>query len=199
MNATDVIIGVILISGIISGIARGFVRGLFGLAGLVLGVMIAAGNYEHAARTVLAFMPDERLRTILAFIAILLIVLVLFSLLGRLLSKAVHLAELGWMDRLAGAVLGLLTASILSGMLLMMVVIGGVHGERFLVDSVLAPKVLAVTDAVVCIFPGVAQDRIERARDELRREWNRERGRGSSVLVQRDLRPSDTELVPRMS
>lgn len=199
MNATDVIIGVILISGIISGIARGFVRGLFGLAGLVLGVMIAAGNYEHAARTVLAFMPDERLRTILAFIAILLIVLVLFSLLGRLLSKAVHLAELGWMDRLAGAVLGLLTASILSGMLLMMVVIGGVHGERFLVDSVLAPKVLAVTDAVVCIFPGVAQDRIERARDELRREWNRERGRGSSVLVQRDLRPSDTGLVPRMS
>jgi membrane protein required for colicin V production len=190
MNATDIIIGVILILGLISGIARGFVRGLFGLAGLVLGVMIAAGNYEHAARTVLAFMPDERLRTILAFVAILLIVLVLFSLLGRLLSKAVHLAELGWMDRLAGAVLGLLTASILSGMLLMMAVIGGVHGERFLVDSVLAPKVLAVTDAVVCIFPGVAQDRIERARDELRREWNHERGHGATIVVQRNADPA---------
>ncbi len=192
MNATDIIIGVILILGLISGIARGFVRGLFGLAGLVLGVMIAAGNYEHAARTVLAFMPDERLRTILAFVVILLIVLVLFSLLGRLLSKAVHLAELGWMDRLAGAVLGLLTASILSGMLLMLAVVGGVHGERFLVESILAPRVLAVTDAVVCIFPGAAQQRIERARDELRREWNRERGHGTAIIVRIGSGPRDT-------
>lgn len=199
MNATDIIIGVILILGLISGIARGFVRGLFGLAGLVLGVMIAAGNYQHAARTVLAFMPDERLRTIFAFVAILLIVLVLFSLLGRLLSKVVHLAELGWMDRLAGAVLGLLTASILAGMLLMLAVVGGVHGERFLVDSILAPRVLAVTDAVVCIFPGVAQHRIEQARDELRREWNRERGHGTSIIVQVDSGPPDTGCVPRPS
>jgi membrane protein required for colicin V production len=199
MNATDVIIGVILILGLISGIARGFVRGLFGLAGLVLGVMIAAGNYEHAARTVLAFMPDERLRTILAFVAILLIVLVLFSLLGRLLSKAVHLAELGWMDRLAGAVLGLVTASILSGMLLILTVVGGVHGERFLVDSVLAPKVLAVTDAVVSIFPGVAQGRIEQARQELRREWNHERGRGTSIVVQRHEGPPRAGSAPRVS
>jgi membrane protein required for colicin V production len=184
MNATDISIGVILLIGIISGIARGFVRGLFGLAGLILGVMIAAGNYEWAGRTVLAFVSDARLRTVLAFVLILLVVLVLFSLLGKLLSKAVHLAELGWMDRLAGAVLGLLTASILSGMLLMLVVLGGVHGERFLVDSVLSPKVLAVTDAVASIFPGAAQSRIERAREELRREWNRERGRGTSTLVE---------------
>jgi membrane protein required for colicin V production len=168
MNATDIVIGVILLIGIISGIARGFVRGLFGLAGLILGVMIAAGNYEWAGRTVLAFVSDARLRTVLAFVLILLVVLVLFSLLGKLLSKAVHLAELGWMDRLAGAVLGLLTASLLSGLLL--VVLGGVHGERFLVDSVLSPKVLAVTDAVASIFPGAAQSRIERAREELRRE-----------------------------
>lgn len=199
MNATDIIIGVILILGLVSGIARGFVRGLFGLAGLILGVMIAAGNYEHAARTILAFMPDERSRTILAFVAILLIVLVLFSLLGRLLSKAVHLADLGWMDRLAGAVLGLLTASILSGMLLMLAVVGGVHGERFLVDSVLAPKVLAVTDAVVCIFPGAAQQRIERARDELRREWNRERGHGTAIIVRIDSDRQDTRQAARLS
>jgi membrane protein required for colicin V production len=196
MNATDVIIGVILILGLISGIARGFVRGLFGLAGLVLGVMIAAGNYEHAARTVLAFVPDERLRTVVAFVAILLIVLVLFSLLGKLLSKAVHLAELGWMDRLAGAVLGLLTASILSGMLLMLAVVGGIHGERFLVDSVLAPKVLAVTDAVVSIFPGAAQHRIDQVRDELRREWNRQRGRGTSIIVEGDPGPPGPGSAP---
>jgi membrane protein required for colicin V production len=199
MNATDVIIGVIVILGLISGIARGFVRGLFGLAGLIIGVMIAAGNYQYVSRTVLAFMPDERLRTILAFVAILLIALLLFSLLGRLLSKAVHLAELGWVDRLAGAVLGILTASILSGMLLMLAVIGGVHGERFLVDSVLAPKVLAVTDAVVSIFPGIAQDRIERARDELRREWNREKGRGTSIVVQRDEGSPNAGSAPRTS
>ncbi|MBM3307095.1 MAG: CvpA family protein [Candidatus Eisenbacteria bacterium] len=183
MNATDIIIGVILIAGLISGVARGFVRGLFGLAGLVLGVMIAAGNYGFVSRRVFGFVSDERLRAIVAFMAVLIVVLVLFSILGKLLSKAVRLAEMGWADRLAGAFLGLLTASLLSGMLLILAVMGGVHGERFLADSVLAPKVLAVTDAVVSVFPGAAQSRIEEAREELRREWNRQRGRGTSTLV----------------
>ena len=183
MNATDVIIAIVLLLGVISGIARGFMRGLFGLAGLVLGLMIAASNYAPVGRTALAFIADGRLRAIVAFALVFIVVLVLFALLGKLLARLVHLADLGWMDRLAGAVLGLFTASILSGMLLMLVVLGGVHGERFLVDSVLAPKVLAVTDAVVSVFPGVAQEKIERAREQLDREWNRERGYGTSVIV----------------
>ena len=59
MNITDVVIIVILLIGLGSGFARGFVRGLLGLVALVAGIMIAAGNYERLADSVLSFIPGD--------------------------------------------------------------------------------------------------------------------------------------------
>ena len=76
MNWVDVIIIVILLIGLGKGLANGFVRGLFGLVALVLGIMLAAANYQQVAEFMPDFLPfGEQGVAIISFLLIFVIVL----------------------------------------------------------------------------------------------------------------------------
>jgi membrane protein required for colicin V production len=183
MNAADVVIGIILIVGVASGIARGFVRGILGLVGLVLGIMLAVAYYDWLAANALSFLPGEHVPEVLSFLLIFLVVVLSIGALARVLAHVLKLSTLGWLDRLAGGLLGLLTASIFASAVLFLAVLGGATHERVLVESTLAPKVVRVTDAVVLLLPADVRERIYRAYDGLRMEWRRTRLRAPDALL----------------
>jgi membrane protein required for colicin V production len=171
MNAADLVIAIILLIGLLSGLARGLVRGLLGLAGLVLGIVLASGYYELASETFLTFIPGEAVRAITGFLIIFALVVVLVGLLSRFVAKAVKISALGWFDGLLGGVLGLVIAAIISGVIILLTVMAGFGEEGFIVDSRLAPKVLFVTDAVVALLPEDARETINEQYEKLRKEW----------------------------
>jgi membrane protein required for colicin V production len=183
MNAADVVIGIILIVGVASGIAHGFVRGILGLVGLVLGIVLAVAYYDWLAENALSFLPGEHVPQVLSFLLIFLAVVLLIGALARVLSHVLKLSTLGWLDRLAGGLLGLITASILASAVLFLAVVGGAAQERVLVESTLAPKVVRVTDAVVLLLPADVRERIYRAYDGLRMEWRRAKLRAPGALL----------------
>jgi len=195
MNAADVVIGIILIVGVASGITRGFVRGILGLIGLVLGIMLAVAYYDWLAENALSFLPGEHAPRVLSFVLILLVVVLLIGAVARFLSHVLKLSTLGWLDRLAGGLLGLLTASIFASAVLFLAVVGGMAQERVLVESTLAPKVVRVTDAVVLLLPADVRERIYRAYDGLRMEWRRTRLRAPGALLV-DAEPVVSSRVP---
>jgi len=173
MNFADVAIAIILIIGLFSGLAKGFVRGLFGLVALVLGIMIAAGTYERVSTGVLAFIPGDRAPEVLSFVLIFLVVVLAIGLLGRIISKALKLAALGWLDRLLGGLLGVGMASIVVGLLLLVAVMAGFQDQKMLKESRLAPSVLRLTDVIVTFVPEDARERFEKSYDDLRDGWDR--------------------------
>ncbi len=183
MNGVDLIILIILAIGFISGLARGIVRTLFGLAALVLGVVAAAGSFGYVATGLFGFLSDERMAEILAFILVFLIVFCLIALIGRLLSRVVKIAALGWVDRLAGGVAGIILASIVAGVLLLLAVLGGFHKTPALALSNMAPRVLSVTDAIVTVIPENFRDGFEEEYRTLRSEWEEARLRARTRLV----------------
>ena len=183
MNGVDLIILIILAIGFISGLARGIVRTLFGLAALVLGVVAAAGSFGYFASTLFGFVSDERVAEILAFILVFLVVFCVIALIGRLLSKVIKIAALGWVDRLAGGVAGVLLASIVTGVLLLLAVLGGFHQSPTLALSTMAPRVLGVTDAIVTLIPDNVRDGFEEEYRTLRSEWEEARLRARTRLV----------------
>ena len=174
MNWVDIIIAFILVVGLARGFANGFVRGLFGLAALVLGILIAAGNYEQVAEAVTSLIPvGEVLQSILAFLIIFAIVMLLVSIVGRLISKALKLASLGWLDRLAGGVLGLFISCLFIAVLLIVVVMAGFEENSGVAGSTLAPSVVSVVDAVVVYAPEPAREVIDKHYAKLRVEWEK--------------------------
>ena len=174
MNWVDIIIVIILAVGLVKGLTNGLVRGIFGIAALVLGIMIAAANYEEVVNTLFSRLQiGADGRAILGFLLVFVVVLILVSVVGRIIGKALKLASLGWMDRLAGGILGVLMASLFTGVLLLLVVMAGLQANAGLARSVVAPMVLRVTDTVVVFAPDVAREMVEEHYVKLRVEWEK--------------------------
>lgn len=176
MNWVDIIIVIILIVGFAKGIGNGFVRGLFGLIALVLGIIVASTNYQQISELLLYRLPGgERLQDIIAFMLVFLIVLIVVSLIGNLVSKAFKLAALGWLDRLAGAFLGVFVSCLFVGFLLILVVIAGFHETNGVRRSTVAPVVVSVLDTAVAFAPQGVRDAIDEHYVKLRVEWEKAR------------------------
>ena len=171
MNLADLVILIILLIGFTAGLARGFVRGLMGLAGLVLGIMLAAGNHVRLAELIPFSIPGERSAEIVSFVVIFLVVIVLVGIVARIIAKALRLAALGWLDRLTGSALGIAIAASVTGVILLIAVMAGFEEERLLVESVMAPRVLRVTDVVVNVLPSEARKSIKEDYEKLREQW----------------------------
>lgn len=195
MNAADIVILIILLIGIISGLARGFVRCLFGLAALVLGVMIAASAYHPLAEGPLSFVPGEHGPEILSFVLMFLIVVIAVGVLGVIVSKALKLASLGWLDRLAGGVLGFVMSSIVAGVVILLAVLAGLESHRAMAGSAMAPAMLSVTDTIVSAVPEGAREPFERDYERLRRRWDLAQSRYRAEAAEPDSPPEESDVT----
>jgi membrane protein required for colicin V production len=193
MNWVDAIIVIILIIGLIKGLANGFVRGLFGLVALVLGIAIAAGSYAQVTEALFFRLPmGEQGQNIVSFLLVFLIVMLLVSILGNIISRALKLAALGWIDRLAGGVLGVFMACLFIGVLLMITVMAGFHENDAVARSTVAPAVISVMDSAVVFAPEEARLRIEEHYLKLRIEWERARLESEEEEEQTDEEEGET-------
>ena len=107
MTTIDIIILVILGLGIILGLLKGVLKQLAGLLGLVVGLLAAKALYATVADRVFSHMTDNpTVAQLSAFLAIWVIVPLLFWVVASLLTKALAAVSLGWVNRLLGGVLG---------------------------------------------------------------------------------------------
>jgi membrane protein required for colicin V production len=106
MTVVDWIIVVVLAASVLAGIARGFFRSAFSLAGLVLGLALAAWNYWRLAAVLKGMIHSVEIADAIAFIVIALLVMAVAAILGALLAKVFEKVGLGCLDRLAGGVFG---------------------------------------------------------------------------------------------
>jgi membrane protein required for colicin V production len=113
MSVVDWIIVAILAGSVIAGIAQGFLRSVFSLGGLILGLVVAAWNYDRIARFVQPIVRNEHVANAVGCILIALLVAAVAALVGAFLSKAFQKLGLGCLDSLAGAIFGFVQGALL--------------------------------------------------------------------------------------
>ena len=106
MTLVDWVIVVVLAAAVLAGIARGFFRSAFSLAGLVLGLALAAWNYWRLAAVLKPLIHSVEVADAIAFVVIALLVMAVAAILGSLLAKVFEKVGLGCLDRLAGGIFG---------------------------------------------------------------------------------------------
>lgn len=106
MTLVDWTVVLILVCAVLAGLAQGFFRSVCGLAGLVLGLVVAAWNYPRVAALFLPLVKIPAVANTIGFLFIAILVMALIGLVGNLLAKTFRLMGLGWIDGLAGAVFG---------------------------------------------------------------------------------------------
>jgi membrane protein required for colicin V production len=121
MNYIDLVLGILLIVGAVQGFRKGFIIELASLAALILGIWggIKFSDFTAEFITKHTGYHSEHLSTIAFFITFLIIV-ILIHLMGKMLDKIVKAIFLGFLNRLAGVVFGVLKTAVILSILLLL-------------------------------------------------------------------------------
>jgi membrane protein required for colicin V production len=168
MTAADWLIVVVIALSMIMAAMHGFFAEAFSTAGLVVGYIVAAWQYQRLAEWFLSFLKSALLADVFAFLIIFFAVLILFSIAGRIARKLMKAAGLSGFDRFLGALLG-----IVKGGLVVAVVLMGMTAftptSKLLENSRLAPYFLVVGRAAIWVAPSQLRARFYDGLDFLRR------------------------------
>jgi membrane protein required for colicin V production len=168
MTAADwLIVGVVLFI-MIAAAFQGFFAEVLSMAGLVIGYVVAAWQYQRLADWLMSFLKNEWLAEILGFLIIFFAILILFGIAARVARNLMKAAGLSGFDRFLGALLGLV-----KGGLVVAVVLMGMTAftptSNMLEKSELAPYFLVVGRAAIWLAPSALRVRFYEGLDFLHR------------------------------
>ena len=152
LTSFDWFLVALLLISTVAAFMRGIIKVLFSLGGLIAGILLASWNYLTLAERLHHSISSFAAAEVIAFLAILIVVTIIFSLAARFVRRAVSLAGLGFFDRLFGAAFGLVRG-LLFGVATMMAIAAFVPDSAWVRDSRLAPWFLSGAHAVSFLVP----------------------------------------------
>ncbi|MGA2413061.1 MAG: CvpA family protein [Candidatus Sulfotelmatobacter sp.] len=168
MTAVDWIILAVILLNVVLAAMHGFFAEAFGMAGLVVGYIVAAWQYPRLAAWFMSFLKSELLAQILGFLIIFFAVLLVFGIAGRVARKLVKEAGLSGFDRFLGSLLG----SVKGGLIVTVILMGltaFTPTSQLLEKSELAPYFLVAGRAAIWVAPSTFRARFNEGLDFLHR------------------------------
>jgi membrane protein required for colicin V production len=169
VTAADWVIVIVIAVSVLQAAISGFFHEAFGIAGLILGYLLAAWNYERLAARYAPYLKSMWLGEIAAFLVIFLAVVLVAGLAGRIVRHIVKEAGLSFVDRILGGALGLLRGILMVAVVLMSMA-AFTPTSTWLEGSQLAPYFLVVGRAAIWVAPSELRSRFYQGLDLLHRE-----------------------------
>jgi len=168
VNAADWVIVILMLVSVVAAASEGFFHQAFGLAGLLVGYVLAAWQYQRVAGWFAPHLKSLWVGEIAGFVIIFVGVVILAGMAGRIVRWAMREAGLSLFDRILGALLGLV-----KGCLFVSVILMGMTAfaptSRLLEGSELSPYFLVVGRAAIWLAPAALRSRFYEGLDLLHR------------------------------
>jgi len=145
MNWLDIVIIVAIAITTFIGLKIGLIKAVLSLVGLIVGVVLARLFYVPLSEQ-LGFIPQATVAKVVAFAIIMIGVMIIAGVLAMVLKWITSVMMLGWVNRIGGAVFGLVLGAIICGAFLALWV------EIFGAGEVIANSSLA---SILSRFPSV--------------------------------------------
>lgn len=144
----SLVIILILLIFVILGLRNGFIRWMTVTLGMIIGFGIASQKYFVFENSLMRLVHSQHLAHVIGFFLIFLLFFFIVILFGYLLSKVVNLTLLKGLDRILGAVFGLVAGLIFVWLLLILVITVQPKSQNYLTKSPLVPKILEIGQKV---------------------------------------------------
>lgn len=119
MAVLDIILLILFIPGIIYGLAKGIIKQLVALAAIFMGAFIAGRFAPDLCKVaMLQFGSSERGTYIICFLLIFILTALFMALVGHFITKLFKIANLGWFNRLLGALFAIVSTALILGLLI---------------------------------------------------------------------------------
>ncbi len=113
MNWVDAVMLAVIALSALAGFLRGFAREALGLAAWVAAALLASRCYGAMLPLAQRWIDDPQLADVACFLIVFVLILIALSVLAGLLSRLVRFSVLGGIDRILGAVFGILRGGVL--------------------------------------------------------------------------------------
>lgn len=156
MTVVDIVILAILVAGMLGGIRQGFIMQVATILGAVVALGVAKLEYPDVRRELAHFASGSQWLTVISYMVVFLIIWGAVIVLARRIRTLARFMLLGWMDRLGGAVIGLLQGLLLVELLVYMgkhVSNGTIH--RDIKNSLLASSFTQIFPYINHWFPHI--------------------------------------------
>ena len=150
MNWVDIVIIIYLCLSVLSGFMQGLIRTVLSIIGLIVGIILAAHFYKQFG-DILTFISNKNVADIVAFVIILLAVVGIAALIAFILRSIIKGIMLGWIDKIGGAVLGLILGALSVAALLAIIV--KLTDSSLITDSKLAGFFLDKFPLILKLLP----------------------------------------------
>ena len=117
MNWLDIVIIVALAINALIGLKIGLIKAVLSLVGLIVGIILARLYYVPLSEQ-LTFISQAAIAKAIAFAIILIGVMIIAGVLAMALKWVTSVMMLGWVNRIGGAVFGLVLGALLFGAVL---------------------------------------------------------------------------------
>ena len=151
MNWLDIVIIVVAVLLGIAGLRQGIIKTVFGIAGLIGGIVLAGRYYDELAA--LLSPSGATWVNIAAYAIILIATIIVAGVVGSLVAKLVHFVLLGWLDRLVGCVLGVFIGGLLCAAVLAIVGKYYPGTEAVISQSVIAKFLMEQFPLLLALLP----------------------------------------------
>ena len=118
MGTLDIILLVCFLPALYTGLTKGFVQQIISLISLVGGAWLSIKFSDTVTAWLAPYLTmSESFLHILSFVLIFIVTVLIFGLVGKLITKALSAATLGWLNRLLGLVLAIAETALILGLL----------------------------------------------------------------------------------
>ncbi|MBW1682108.1 MAG: CvpA family protein [Deltaproteobacteria bacterium] len=159
MNFLDILIICTMVFFLVRGVLRGFFKEVGSLAGVILGIWLAALFQPEATSRLRTLMPSVPYLSLISFAAVFAVVLILCNLAAWGIRTLLKKAFLGWADRALGAALAILKGVILIYLVIVVLTFFVPGKSPLIAESKLAPFIVRSYQAAVgLVSPGAYQE-----------------------------------------
>lgn len=171
MNAFDIIVVIILGYTLIRGLFRGIIKELAAIVGVLAG-FYAAYNYHSAiARLLSTWIADFPYLKILSFFIVFCAIFFIISILGLIIKYLLNIAFLGWLDRLCGAVFGVIKGTLIVSVLFILITTFLPREPDLIRKSQLSPYVAAVSEMMIDFSSEKMKKGFSSKMEEVKKSW----------------------------
>ncbi len=172
MNALDVVIALLVVLCALYGLWKGFVRIAVGVSGFAISLAFALRLSGRGPAWFGEIFASAQLCRLAAFVLVCALGLIVTAAVAFLAHKIVKSAQISWLDRLVGAGIGAVGATLLVCGLLVGVTAFLPPGAAVLEDSLLVPYAIVISDLAASILPPEMAEIYAERRRELDRRFH---------------------------
>jgi len=169
MNLFDVFITGIFGYCLIRGLFRGLIKELASIVGVLSGFYAAYTYYQEVATMMADWISNTGYLNLVSFLIIFCFIFLAISIMGVLIKYLLNIVFLGWVDRLFGALFGIIK-SILIASVLIIVFTSFLPG--IIEDSILAPHVSMISEKMAKVISQDMKKSFQSNIWELKKNWS---------------------------